>query len=223
MKNYLNKGMLALAGLCIIYSCSKDEADPEIPLISNVSFTAEASGAGNVITVTPTSTEGTSYSIDFGSSADDDVLTSAGPGVSYTYPESDATYTIVVTASALGFQNADASQEVSVDYTEPDPSPVEGRWVIMHDAGALGIGPSATDFSWWSNQLGDVLTRDCLFDDVFEFSADGTYQSTPGDQTWIEPAFGNDPEGCAMTIAPWDGSSPGTWAYDEEGNTIISP
>jgi hypothetical protein len=36
MKNYLNKGMLALAGLCIIYSCSKDEADPEIPLISNV-------------------------------------------------------------------------------------------------------------------------------------------------------------------------------------------
>jgi hypothetical protein len=84
----------------------------------------------------------------------------------------------------------------------------------------LGIGPSATDFSWWSNQLADVLTRDCLFDDVFEFSADGTYQSTPGDQTWIEPAFGNDPEGCATTIAPWDGSSPGTWAYDEEGNTI---
>ena len=220
MKNYLNKGMLALAGLCIIYSCSKDEAEPEISLISNVSFTVVASEAGNVITVTPTSTEGTSYSIDFGSSADDDVLASAGPGVSYTYPESDATYTIVVTASALGFQNADASQEVSVDYTEPDPSPVEGRWVVLHDAGALGIGPSATDFSWWSNQLGDVLLRDCLFDDVFEFSADGTYQSTPGDQTWIESAFGNDPEGCAATIAPWDGSSPGTWAYDEEANTI---
>lgn len=213
--------MLALAGLCIIYSCSKDEADPEIPFISNVSFTVVASGAGNVITVTPSSTEGTSYSIDFGSSAEDDVLTSAGPGVSYTYPESDATYTIVVTASALGFQNADASQEVSVDYTEPDPSPAEGRWVLLHDAQALGIGPSIADpVSWWSNSIADVITRGCLFDDVFVFSADGTFESKSGDKTWIEPGFGNDPEGCAAPIAPWDGSTKGTWTLDEELKTL---
>ncbi|MDA9597153.1 hypothetical protein N9R95_02020 [Flavobacteriaceae bacterium] len=221
MKNYLNKGMLALAGLCIIYSCSKDEDEPEIPIISNVSFTTVASEAGNVITVTPTSTDGTSYSIDFGSSADDDVLTSAGPGVSYTYPESDATYTIVVTASALGFQNANATQELSVDYTEPDPHPLEGRWVISHQEAALGVGPSKTDFSWYFNKLGDVVTRDCLFDDVYVFNADGSFQNIPGDQTWIEPGFGNDPEGCAATIAPWDGSiDSATWAHDEEASTI---
>ena len=90
MNNYLKKGMLALIGLCIVYSCSKD-ADEETPQVSNVSFTVEVSGDGNVITVTPTSTEGTSYWIDFGTSASDDILTTAGPGVSYTYPETVGT------------------------------------------------------------------------------------------------------------------------------------
>ena len=50
MNNYL-KGMLALIGLCIVYSCSKDSDEPETPFITNLSFTAEASD-GNVITVT---------------------------------------------------------------------------------------------------------------------------------------------------------------------------
>ena len=117
MNNYLKKGMLALIGLCIVYSCSKDSDEPETPFITNLSFTAEASGDGNVITVTPTSTEGTSYSIDFGSSASDDVLTTAGPGVSYTYPEEDASYSIVVTASATGYENTQVVLEVTVSYT----------------------------------------------------------------------------------------------------------
>lgn len=222
MRNYLNKGMLALIGLSIIYACSKDEnSEPETPQISNVSFTVEASGDGNVVTVTPTSTEGASYSIDFGTSASDDVLTSAGPGVSYTYPESDASYTIVVTASAVGYLNASASQEVAVDYTEPDPSPLEGRWVLLHDAAALGVGPSKTDFSWWSNSLGDVVTRACLFDDVYVFNADGSFQNILGDSTWVEPDFGKDPEGCAAPVSPWDGSiDSATWEHDEELNTI---
>lgn len=222
MRNYLNKGMLALIGLSIIYACSKDEnSEPETPQISNVSFTVVASGDGNIVTVTPTSTEGASYSIDFGTSASDDVLTSAGPGVSYTYPESDASYTIVVTASAVGYLNASASQEVAVDFTEPDPSPLEGRWVLLHDAGALGVGPSKTDFSWWSNSLGDIVTRACLFDDVYVFNADGSFQNILGDTTWVEPDFGKDPEGCAAPVSPWDGSiDSATWEHDEELNTI---
>jgi predicted component of type VI protein secretion system len=51
MRNYLNKGMLALIGLSIIYACSKDEnSEPETPQISNVSFTVVASGDGNIVT-----------------------------------------------------------------------------------------------------------------------------------------------------------------------------
>ena len=149
---------------------SSKDADEETPQVTNVSFTVEVSGDGNVITVTPTSTEGTSYSIDFGTSSSDDILTTAGPGVSYTYPEIVGTYTIVVTASAYGFDNGTASQEVTVVYVAPPPSPLEGRWVLLHEGGALGVGPSTTDFSWWSNALGDVVKRDCLFDDVYAVS-----------------------------------------------------
>ena len=64
------------------------------------------------------------------------------------------------------------------------------------------------------------MTRACLFDDVFVFDADGTFQSIPGDQTWVEPNFGNNPEGCAETIAPWNGAAKGSWVHDEEQNTI---
>lgn len=222
MRNFLKKGMFALIGIGIVIACGKDDdtATPTTPQITNVSFTVEASGAGNVITVTPSSTGGTSYSIDFGTSATDDVLTTAGPGVSYTYPEEDATYTIVVTASASGYDSADASQDVTVDYTEPDPSPAEGRWVLLHEAGALAVGPAADNLTWWSNALGDVVTRDCLFDDVYVFNADGTFQNILGDDTWVEPNFGTDPEACAAPVAPWDGSASATWEHDEEANTI---
>jgi len=223
MSKFLNKGMLILIGISIIIACSKDDGptvEPETPKITNVSFTVEASGDGNVITVTPSSTGGTSYSIDFGTAASDDVLTTAGPGVSYTYPEEDASYTIVVTASATGYESTEASQNVTIDYVEPDPSPAEGRWVLLHEAGALAVGPSADDFSWWSNMLADVATRDCLFDDVYVFNADGTFQNEIGDQTWLEPNFGTDPEACDSAVAPWDGSASATWSHNVEENTI---
>ena len=90
-------------------------------------FTAVASGAGNnVVTVTPSSTGGTSYSVDFGTNASDDVTVTAGPGVSYTYPEVDASYTIEVTASATDAINATSEKIVAVDFNEPIPS-VLGR------------------------------------------------------------------------------------------------
>lgn len=223
MRNFLKKGMFALLGMSIVIACGKDDDTPETPAtpqITNVSFTVVASGDGNVITVTPSSTGGTSYSIDFGTSATDDVLTTAGPGVSYTYPEEDATYTIVVRATATGYESAEASQSVTVDYTEPEPSPAEGRWVLLHEAGAMAVGPAADNLSWWSNQLGDIITRDCLFDDVYVFNADGTFQNILGDDTWVEPAFGTDPEACASPVAPWDGSASATWSHDESENTI---
>lgn len=221
MRNFLKKGMFALIGIGIVIACGKDDdtPTPTTPQITNVSFTVEASGAGNVITVTPSSTGGTSYSIDFGTSATDDVLTTAGPGVSYTYPEEDATYTIVVTASASGYDSANASQDVTVDYTEPDPSPAQGRWVLLHEAGSIALGPAADNLTWWSNSLGDVSTRSCLFDDVYVFNADGTFQNILGDATWVETNFA-DAEGCNGPVAPWDGSASATWEHDEEANTI---
>jgi hypothetical protein len=60
-------------------------------------------GDGNEVGVTPTSTGGTLYSVDFGDPAaanDEDIIATSGPQVSYAYAKESATYVIAVTASA---------------------------------------------------------------------------------------------------------------------------
>ena len=52
--------------------------------------------------------------------------------------------------------------------------------------GALGVGPNQGDIGWWSNNDGDVATRACLFDDIYAFNADGSFQNILGDETWVE-------------------------------------
>ncbi|MFM7565943.1 MAG: hypothetical protein ACKO4K_04295, partial [Flavobacteriales bacterium] len=42
---------------------------------------------------------------------------------------------------------------------------VVGTWKLAPQAGALGVGPALGNTSWWSNSVGDLTTRACLFDD----------------------------------------------------------
>ena len=72
--------------------------------ITNVSFTSTARGDGTKITITPTSHSigETRYTIDFNDPAaaeGADIIETLGGGVTYDYPNEDATYTITVTAS----------------------------------------------------------------------------------------------------------------------------
>jgi hypothetical protein len=41
-----------------------------------------------------------------------------------------------------------------------------------------------------------------------------------GDQTWLEPWQGTDPEACGTPLAPHDGSNPATYVYDEAASTL---
>lgn len=224
MTHLFKKGIFILFGLSLIIACSSDDdpvaTTPSVS-ITNLSFTAVASGDGTVVTVTPSSTGGTSYSVDFGSSASDDVIPTAGPAVSYDYPNESATYTIVVTASATGADNVTKSEEFTVTFVAPDPSDLEGTWVLFHDAGALKVGPTAGSGEWWQNQLADVITRDCLFDDQYIFNADGSFSNVLGDATWLEPALnGVAAEECGAAQAPFDGSAEATWVHDKDANTV---
>ena len=108
---------------------------------------------------------------------------------------------------------------------DPDPEPVvteglPGTWKLAPIAGALAVGPAKGDFSWWSNNAGDVDTRACLFDDKFVFAADGTFSNVQDGETWLEGWQGMDPEGCGIPVAPHDGSNAATWAFDEAAGTI---
>jgi hypothetical protein len=105
---------------------------------------------------------------------------------------------------------------------------VVGTWKLANQAGALGVGPGLGDISWWSNSVGDLTTRACLFDDSITFNANGTMMHYMNGQTWLEawqqvPGSGPNPalDVCGTPIAPHNGANPSmTYAYDGTNNTL---
>ena len=94
-----------------------------------------------------------------------------------------------------------------------------GDWRLDGE-GAAGVGPAAGDISWWSADAAAVVLRDCWFDDEYRFGSDGTFSQVLGDETWLEPFQGVAAESCGAPVAPHDGSSTGTWVYDEAAGTL---
>ena len=106
------------------------------------------------------------------------------------------------------------------DQTNPPSPALDGTWKLAPIAGALKVGPNPGDGSWWSSSAGDVDTRACIFDDKYVFNADGSFDNEMGDQTWLEPWQGTDPEACGAPVAPHDGSADATWSHSETDGTI---
>ncbi len=73
--------------------------------------------------------------------------------------------------------------------------------------------------NWWGNSDDDVITRACLFDDEYIFSANGSFKNELGDSTWVESWQGVD-EGCGTPVAPHDGSAIATYVYNEAEGTV---
>ena len=199
--------------------------DPVGGTITGVDFTiAELNGDGNEVGVTPTSTGGTLYSVDFGDPAaanDEDVIATSGPQVSYTYAKESATYTITVTASASNASDVVATKDHTVTIEDNGGAPaIAGTWKIAPIAGALGVGPAQGDISWWSNSEEYVTTLACLMDDEFVFGADGSFANNMGDATWLEGWQGVN-EGCGAPVYPHDGAATDyTYTYDADAGTI---
>lgn len=66
------------------------------------------------------------------------------------------------------------------------------KWKLAPEAGALWIGPSDYSATWWSNNVADVATRSCQFDDEWTFTKTGnamTYD-TKGN-IWVDDEGGN--------------------------------
>ena len=87
---------------------------------------------------------------------------------------------------------------------------------MLPGAGSLAVGPNQGDGSWWSNSIGDVTTRACLFDDSIKFEANGAMTHYMDGSTWLEGWQGSNPEGCGTPVAPHDGTTnaPYTYAYN---------
>ncbi len=98
-------------------------------------------------------------------------------------------------------------------------SPLVGKWKLAGE-GSAGVGPAAGDVSWWSADAAAVALRDCWFDDVYEFNADGSFANVLGDETWLEPFQGVAGESCGAPVAPHDGSNNAIFRYDDVANTL---
>ena len=100
-------------------------------------------------------------------------------------------------------------------------SPIIGDWTLAPAAGALGVGPVVGDISWWSSSEITLSDRDCLFDDIFRFNADGSFENVMGALTFTEDwQNGNQGEACLAPIAPHDGSNAATYTFDGDGLTL---
>lgn len=92
-------------------------------------------------------------------------------------------------------------------------------WSIASEEGAIAVGPSKTDLSWWGLPAADVTTRACMLDDVFTFGADGTFSIALGDDTWLE-TWQADAEECGAPVAPHV-SGDHTWSGDGTTFTLV--
>jgi len=97
---------------------------------------------------------------------------------------------------------------------------VVGTWKLANQAAAMGVGPSQGSMQWWSNTVGDLTTRACMFDDSITFNANGTMMHYMNGQTWLEAWQGMTPDACGTPVAPHNGSNPATYAYDGTTNTL---
>ena len=103
-----------------------------------------------------------------------------------------------------------------------DTAALAGDWRLDGD-GAAGVGPTSGDVSWWAstnaNGAGPEV-RDCWFDDVFSFAADGSYMNRFGSETWLETWQGAAADGCGAPIAPHDGSARAIFEYDDAAGKL---
>jgi hypothetical protein len=96
---------------------------------------------------------------------------------------------------------------------------LQGTWKMSPVAGALAVGPTQGDGSWWSNSGTDVTTRACYFDDDYIFNSDGSFNNVMGSQSWIEGWQGGT-DSCGTPVAPHNGSNAATWSYNSTANTL---
>lgn len=141
--------------------------------------------------------------------------------VSVDIPLSDFTTNKSAITQML-FSSSGASVFIDNLYFYKNPTPasgIQGTWKLAPEAGALKVGPSATDFSWWQNNAADVTTRACLFDDTYVFGSNGTFNNVLGSTTWLE-AWQGTADACGAPVAPHNSAANATYTYDSVAKTI---
>jgi hypothetical protein len=100
-------------------------------------------------------------------------------------------------------------------------SPLAGKWKLDGE-GAASVGPAPESSEWWATTAANgsgPAERACWFDDVYEFSKDGSFTNVHGAETWVEVWQGGT-DACGAPVAPHDSSNNAAFEYDEEASTL---
>jgi len=194
----------------IVVSCEDDEATVEAPT-ARFTYTVDADN-GLLVNFTNSSLNADTYSWDFG-----DQETSTNMSPSHTYA-ADGEYTATLTATNSGGSTS-ASETLTLTsvLTLAD---LNDTWKVAPEAGALAVGPTQGDGSWWSLSEADVTTRACFIDDKYTLNADGSFAIAMDGETWLEGFQGVDSEQCGAPVAPHDGSGSYTYVATETTLTL---
>ncbi len=176
-------------------------------------FTSTVDNAGDVLTLDIGGSTESGYDFVYVTDGAGNVLLAPVSGTISASVESAGGTVNVYIASDASITSGPVTFTVScTPFTAPTWA---GDWLLDPTAGALAVGPNAGSVGdWYANSADDVTTRACLFDDIYRFNADGTYQQVMQDQTWLEGWQGVD-EGCGAPIAPHDGSNAATYTYTD--------
>ena len=93
---------------------------------------------------------------------------------------------------------------------------IAGTWKISTNYPS-GVGSEPESFEWW-NSMDHIDARACWLDDEYDLDGDGAFGYWLGEETWLEPWQGMDPEGCGAPVAPHDGMGQYSWSIDESGD-----
>ena len=206
MKNLL-LGMF-LFSLVFTVGCEDDSSSVDPPT-ARFNYTVDENN-GLLVNFTNASLNADSYSWNFG---DDESSTETSP--SHTYA-ADGEYTVTLTATNSGGSTS-ASETLTLTsvLTLAD---LNDTWKVAPEAGALAVGPSQGDGSWWSLSEADVTTRACFMDDKYTLNADGSFSIVMDGETWLEGFQGVDSDQCGAPVAPHDGS--GSYTYEATETTL---
>ena len=95
-----------------------------------------------------------------------------------------------------------------------------GDWTLASIPEALCVGDTAGSCKWFANNADDLTERDCLFDDIFRFNSDGSFENILQDLTWLDFQdiyYSN----CSAPESPFDNSGNFEWAVDFDTNEVV--
>jgi hypothetical protein len=131
-------------------------------------------------------------------------------------------FALLMMAGALLTFNACSDDDPAPDAEPEDTTAADlvGSWVMNPAAGAFKVGPGVDNGEWFSSSADDVSTRSCYFDDVYTFSADGSFSIEMGGETWLETWQGVESDACGAPVAPHNGGGDYTYGATETSLTL---